>query len=87
MFIPCNEEEQISLYGFNLLSNWESRESLEELVKNDYSLELYRTYEIKRFCRYYLQGSCGYLARRVIRKIETLEQKEQEKIIKRRGGL
>ncbi|EFO83462.1 hypothetical protein CRE_03129 [Caenorhabditis remanei] len=78
MFVPSEPIEQIALHGFNLLSNWESRDSLEELIKNDYTLEMYRTYEIKRFCRYYLNGSCDFMARRIIRKIEALEMKEQE---------
>ncbi|KAF1762707.1 hypothetical protein GCK72_010969 [Caenorhabditis remanei] len=78
MFVPSEPIEQIALHGFNLLSNWESRDSLEELIKNDYTLEMYRTYEIKRFCRYYLNGSCDFMARRIIKKIEALEMKEQE---------
>ncbi|EFO83563.1 hypothetical protein CRE_03135 [Caenorhabditis remanei] len=72
MFVPSEPIEQIALHGFNLLSNWESRDSLEELIKNDYTLEMYRTYEIKRFCRYYLNGSCDFMARRIIKKIEAL---------------
>ncbi|KAF1760892.1 hypothetical protein GCK72_009144 [Caenorhabditis remanei] len=78
MFVPSEPIEQIALHGFNLLSNWESRDSLEELIKNDYTLEMYRTYEIKRFCRYYLNGTCDFMARRIIKKIEALEMKEQE---------
>ncbi|KAF1762535.1 hypothetical protein GCK72_010797 [Caenorhabditis remanei] len=78
MFVPSEPIEQIALHGFNLLSNWESRDSLEELIKNDYTLEMYRTYEIKRFCRYYLNGSCDFMARRIIKKIEALEMKEQD---------
>ncbi|EFP04207.1 hypothetical protein CRE_26669 [Caenorhabditis remanei] len=77
MFVPSEPIEQIALHGFNLLSNWESKDSLEELIKNDYTLEMYRTYEIKRFCRYYLNGSCDFMARRIIKKIEALEMKEQ----------
>lgn len=70
-------DDQVGVYSFNLLArNYDTAWSLEEIIKEDYSLELLTKHEIKKNASQWINSrQIGALARRVVRKIEVMEAK------------